>query len=250
MLGDSGYDLLKSNVMDTTIGVGEVADLLGVSAPAVHRIAARLGLRPAETEGGHRRFSLDQARAMVADKGSVPSVDGLTRVETQALAALSRHPLGFTSVRALSRVAGIAPTAASRALGSLESAQLVTRTDEDVVDAGVAKRGARWRLKTGPRWGLIASAVAAVVLPVSQPQTVSRVPRRFWHLFWNADPAKLRTDRDANYIATRMLLSTQLDAKGWALANLPPTALTAAAQNRAADTHLKAMVANALATSA
>ncbi len=235
--------------MDTSFGVGEVAQLLGVSAPAVHRIAVRLGLRLAETEGGHRRFSLGQVEAMVADKGAVPSIVGLTRVETQALAALSRHPSGFTSVRALSRVAGIAPTAASRSLVSLESAQLATRTAEDVVEGGVAKRGVRWRLKTGPRWGPIASAVADVVLPVSKTQPVSGVPRRFWHLFWNADPAKLRTDRDAKYIATRMLLSTQLDAKGWALANLPPAALRAAAQNRAADAYVKAMVANAIATS-
>lgn len=233
--------------MDSTFGVGEVAELLGVSAPAVRRIAERLRLAPAETVGGHRRFSLRQVEAMVRDKGAVPPVAGLSRVETQALAALARHPLGFTSVRALSRVAGIAPTAGSHALKALESARLATCQKEDVAEGGVAKAGERWRLKAGPEWGQIASIVAAVVLPSVEPETSNGVPRRFWHLFWNADPAKLRVDRDANYIATRMLLSTQLEPKGWALTNLPPDALQAAAQNRAADRYVKVMVANAIA---
>lgn len=233
--------------MDTTLGVGEVAELLGVSAPAVRRLAERLGICPLLSEGGHRRFSLAQLELMVADKGAVPPIAGLTRVETLVLAALAQHPLGFTSVRALSRVAGVAPTAGTHALASLASSELVRRSAEDVVDGGVAKAGVRWRLRAGPAWGRLADAIAAVVLPVAAPVAATGVPRRFWHLFWNADPAKLRIDHDANYIATRMLLSNQLEPKGWALANLPPASLHAAASNRAADRYVKAMVANATA---
>ncbi len=227
--------------------VGEVAERLGVSQPAVRRLAQRLGLPLVVTSGGHRRFSETQVAAMVAEVGAVPRVGGLSRVEVQMCAAVASHPLGFVSARAAARVAGVSPTAAGRALSRLVAAGLVGERDAVVVDSGRARPGRRWLLRVGEPWLRIAPSVSRTVRPAASPcMAPARVPRRFWHLFWNAEPARLRLDGDAPFIAGRMLLAHDVAAKAWALTHLPADALRAAARNRAADVRTRAMVENAL----
>lgn len=107
-----------------------------------------------------------------------------------------------------------------------------------------------WRLvMTDPRWSAIAAAVSSVVPPRVQgpidPPT--RVPRRFWHLFWNGDPSTLNpSGDDAGFVATRMILSDELDAIAWALGSLPEEALLRAGSNRGADAQTRSMIANVL----
>jgi hypothetical protein len=86
------------------------------------------------------------------------------------------------------------------------------------------------------------------VLPAPRPlPEPARLPRRFWHLFWNADPSTLDLASDADYIATRMVLSDDVQALAWACAHLPADALRRAATNRAADAPTRALIANVLA---
>ena len=60
------------------------------------------------------------------------------------------------------------------------------------------------------------------------------IPREFWHMFWNGDPATLRLPRDAEHVAVRLICShkTTLPIMAWALCNLPTDALLAAAAGR------------------
>jgi excisionase family DNA binding protein len=226
---------------------GEVADLLGVSVPTVRRVAGRLGLTPARTEGGHRRFDEEQVARLVSQLGIVPRIPGLSRVETQVLAALAAHPLGFTSMRAVGRAAGVSTAAAAKSLTKLEHKGLAVATDVTISDAGRARRARRFRLRVGQQWARLAACVATTVPPQQHTEVRARsVPRRFWHLFWNAQPLRLDLERDATFIATRMLLSGDVAAQAWALSVLPPAALEAAARNRAADALVRATVANAL----
>ena len=73
-----------------------------------------------------------------SELGVVPSVDGLSRVETQVLAALARAPRGLASVRAVARRAVVSPTAAAGALDSLAERGLV-RWEREWVAAGRAR---------------------------------------------------------------------------------------------------------------
>lgn len=236
----------KLNDVDT-MTTGEVAERLQVALPTVRQAARRLGLHPDATSGGHLRFSERDLAALVAELGVVPRVAGLTRPQVQVLAALARAPLGLRSERAVARAARCSPTAAGRALDALLDAGLV-RHDARTFAEGKAVAGALWRIRPGRRWQAIAPAVAQTVLPAATALArPARLPRRFWHLFWNADPAALDLDADAAYIATRMLLSDDLQALAWACAHLPAEALRRAAANRAADPPTRAMIANVLA---
>ncbi|MCY3925351.1 MAG: hypothetical protein OXG52_07565, partial [bacterium] len=60
------------------------------------------------------------------------------------------------------------------------------------------------------------------------------VPREFWHMFRNGDPATLRLPRDAEHVAVRVICShkTTLPIMAWPLCNLPTDALLAAAAGR------------------
>ncbi|MYE68283.1 MAG: hypothetical protein F4236_09225 [Acidimicrobiia bacterium] len=62
----------------------------------------------------------------------------------------------------------------------------------------------------------------------------AKVPREFWHMFWNGDPSALRLPRDAEHVAVRLICShkTTLPIMAWALCNLPTEALLVAATGR------------------
>src|SRR6266536_3519836 len=154
-----------------TISASEAARRLHTSLPRVRRAIDRLEL------------------------GVVPSVDGLSRVETQVLAALARAPRGLAAVRAVARRAGVSPTAAAAALRSLAERGLVY-AEEEWIAAGRAREVELVRANvTAPEWASIAPRLAAVRLPVGrEPRRPSRVPARLRHLFWNADPSRLELD--------------------------------------------------------
>jgi len=226
-----------------------VADLLATSAPTVRRAAASAGIAASLTPGGHRRFTTGQVSQITSRLGIIPRVDGLSRVEVQVLAAVARHPFGLASIRAVARAAAASPTAASRAASSLVRHGYVRRDAVTVVDRGAARPGTRWRLVLGDPWFAVAALVSATVLPAAQSgPRPTRVPRRFWHLFWNAEPAALTVEADGGFIATRLILGPDLAARSWALGQLPAAALGQAAGNRAAGPALRAIIRRAAGT--
>lgn len=234
--------------MDTTT-IGELAARTGSSRPTVRRVVQHLGLAPVRDADGRVALGAAGAQAVVQHLGCTPRVDGFTKAEVQALAALARSPRGLRSARALARASGLSPTTASKVLGTLSRRGYVEE-ERRVLAEGRPVEATVWRLVvTDPRWLSVAAAVTSTVPPdrpvrEARPQ---RVPRRFWHLFWNGDPASLDpAGADSGFVATRMLLSNQPDAVAWALGSLPRAALERAASNRGADARTRSMIANAV----
>lgn len=244
---------LKSNIMDTTLGIGEVAESLGVSVPTIRRTADELGLTPHRTDGGHRRFTRSDVDRLIEHLGITPSVDGLSSSEVKVLAALSQRPMGLRSLRAVARAAKVSPTTAQRATARLAEHGLI-RAETEIVAEGVAREVVVYRLAPGPEWSRIASQVMRTVVPVDQRQSdgnesrrPSKVPRRFWHHFWNVDPSLLRLPKDGRFIAKRMLLSTEPAAWGWAARNLDEAAIRSVLGAREVDPPRAALIENLLA---
>jgi excisionase family DNA binding protein len=238
---------VESNTMDSSLTIGEVAARLGVSTPTVRRAARAAGIQPLRTEGGHRRFSDDDVDMLVAQLGVTPVIDDLSRTAVRVLAALARHPVGLRSVRAVARAAGVSPTAAGRALDRLIARRLAV-AERGTVAEGAARVVTVYRLRIGPEWFTIADRVATAVLQHrTRDERPQRVPRRFWHLFWNADPAALTIAGDADYIAARMIRSPDLAARSWAFVHLPRASIVRLLDARGVDERDRAMIANHLA---
>src|SRR5215207_2212203 len=102
-----------------TISASEAARRLGTSLPRVQRAIERLGLEVDRGRGGRVLLSESQLEGLRSELGVVPSIDGLSRVETQVLATIARAPRGLATVRAVARRAGVSPTSATAALRSL-----------------------------------------------------------------------------------------------------------------------------------
>lgn len=76
------------------------------------------------------------------------------------------------------------------------------------------------------KWSEILGDVLATYLPIPRTTTEPKiVPRRFWHLFWNALPAQLPINKHADFIASRMLLSKDPSAVSWATTHLPAASI-------------------------
>jgi len=191
-------------------------------------------VQPRKTGGGHLRFGSADVALLERRLGFAPAVTGLTREQVLVATALLGHPLGLRSARAVARVAGISPTTASRALRHLKQMGLVRRRRRRVVlgaptDIEVFEIDVR-----NPRWVRLAPLLADVVFP-KVPEPVARDPRvPVWlrHLFWNADVHLLDLERDAAYIAGRILGSDDAQAHAWAAATLPAGAFLQAARLR------------------
>jgi len=220
--------------MDSVLTTGLVAEKLGTTRSRVHRAVARGLVRPATTDGGHLRFTEADVALLEQRLGFAPAVAGLSREEVLVAAVLLRHPLGLRSARAVARATGISPTTASRGLHRLDELKLVRRrrrrvvlgfpTDVDVWEIDVRNR----------RWTRLAPALADVVLPGSSEPADRhrRVPVWLRHLFWNADVHALDVERDAAYIAGRILASDDAQAHAWAAQTLPAAAFLQAARMR------------------
>ena len=161
-----------------TYSAADIARDLHTSTPRVIRAAKRLGI-DAEPNG---RLALTRGpiERLVAELGCTPSIAGLSAIEVKVLAALSRAPFGLSSARVVAAQAGVSPTAASKALKTLEQKNLVRR-EATVIAAGrartvelltrTAERSAGWR--SPPHW-----------LGYCPPSAIAR-PSRECHIGWS-----------------------------------------------------------------
>jgi hypothetical protein len=233
--------------MDTPLGSGKVALILGTTRSRLHRAVAAGVVSPTRTSGGHLRFEPGDVEVLARRLGVVPRIAGLNREDVLVLAALARRPLGLRSARAVGRVAGVSPTAAGQTLIRLERAGLVRRRRRRVVRGAVTDLGI-WEANVGdPRWPELAPVLGRVVLPTHDERPADRpasVPAWLRHLFWNADVSRLEVDRDAAFIAGRILSSDDAQAHAWAAATLPAGALERAAVIRGIEPRRAALARN------
>jgi hypothetical protein len=226
---------------------GDVAALTGLSIPAVHRAVARFDVAVETTARGHLRFGSEAVTALVEAVGAAPVVDQHSRQDLLVLRALSLAPLGLRSRRAVARTARVSPTTAGEVLDRMVSAGLVCH-EYGTFAEGVAAEGELWRLAyDNPGWLELAPVVATVVLPRARRgkrRLALTLPRRLHHLFWNAEPSRIDVQRDAEYIASRLLLSDDAQGLAWAAQHLPAAALEAVTRNRAATNEIKATARN------
>ncbi len=222
--------------MDTSRTAAEVARLLGTSVPRVHRAAAE-GLIPVSHDA-RGRLRIDHAGvvALRARGGHAPQVEGLTREQAFVLAALGRRPFGLRSARAVARAAGVSPTTATRALSVLLAAGTVERRTDRVAE-GRPRDVTVWTVRwSSPGWLAVAPTMGRVVVPTSKPpRPQCRVPRRFGHLFWNADLATLDVSEHGRYVADRILRGDDPQALAWMAEHVAPADVLAAARGRGLD---------------
>jgi len=218
--------------MDTSSAAG-AARLLGTSPPRVKRAIHRLGLDVAERRGGRVQLTPGQVRRLGQELGVATDVPGLSRTEILALAALARSPLGLVSARAVARRAGLSPTAAARAVRTLEGRGLVQR-EREWVAAGKAQQVEVIKPSfSSPEWPTIAPKLASV-RPSSRPRQrrAAQVPARLRHLFWNTAPSQLDTRAAGDYIARRRLVTDDPAGLAWGAVNLRPADWRQAARAR------------------
>jgi len=230
--------------MDTISG-SEAARRLGTNLPRLQRAIGRLGLRVERRSGGRVRLTERQLDALSAELGVVAPVHGLTRVETQVLAALARAPRGLASARAVARRAGVSPTSAATAVRSLAARGLVC-VGREWVAAGRARELELIQADvTAPAWPALAPRLAAVRLPAVRPASrPGRVPARLAHLFWNADPERLDLSEHGGYVAERLLSTGDLDGLAWGLQALEAADWKQARRSRGLSAAQRALAAN------
>ncbi|HYM45915.1 MAG TPA: MarR family transcriptional regulator [Solirubrobacteraceae bacterium] len=175
---------------------------------------------------------------------------GLTPIETRVLAALRDAPLGLASARAVARRAGVSPTAASRALKTLEGKSLVRR-EPTVLAAGRARRVELLHAdRLSPRWDELTPLLAHVRPPARRPVRDTRVPVRLRHLFWNTASAQLTVERGGPYIARRLLSTMDLDGLAWGARNLRASDWAQAQKARGLEPGTRALARNLAAQAA
>lgn len=224
--------------MDTVRTV-ELAERIGVSLPTVHALLDREGIaRPGR--GRERLVPRPVAERIIRQRAV-----GYSTTEISVLAALAASPLGLSSARRVAAKAGISPSAASATLARLTDRGLVKRQKRRTIWAGQARTETASVLDVGSqRWPEVRSAVRAAQLPERTVEPVDRVPKAFWHLFWNAEPATLRVAKNGAYIARRMLNSNSMAAAQWALLHIAENDLQAAATGRGTQERTRALVEN------
>ncbi len=228
-----------------TLSAAAAARRLGTTLPRVLRAIDRLGLDVERRGGGRVRLSDAQVEQLRLALGSVPTVDGLNRVETQVLAALARAPRGLASSRAVARRASVSPTTAARALRALEERSLICR-EQEWIPAGRAREVELVRANTAsPEWSSLAAQLANVRLPaVGQSRSPKQLPARLRHLFWNADTKRLDPSVHGSYIAERLVSSHDLDGLAWGIGALTREDWRGAAHNRGLSAQEQALACN------
>lgn len=210
--------------------------MLNTSVPRVTRAMKRLGIVGTQGLRDHRRvqvFELFMVKAIEAELGFAPNVEGYTREDMFVLAAMNLSPYGFRSVHAVSRAAAISATTAAKVVTRLTQRGLIIRSPQrELLNRKVVTLSVLNANRHHKEWRRLSEQIAMVKLPTAIPTTPKIVPRQFWHLFWNADPLKLPIAEHADFIATRMLLSDEPKAIAWAATNLPPVSISRAADMR------------------
>jgi DNA-binding MarR family transcriptional regulator len=227
--------------MDRRWSAAAVAAELGTSVPRVVRAVERLGL--GQRRSGRVALSADEAARLRRELGVTPAVDGLSRTEVKALAALGRAPLGLVSARAVAARAGLSPTAASRAVKALEVRGLARREAASVA-AGRARRVEMLHAnRRAERWMELAPLLARVE-PPRRAERDERVPTRLMHLFWNTAPSQLDVEHGGPYIARRLLRTFDPDGLAWGARNLRPADWREAAAARGLPPDVRTLARN------
>ena len=187
----------------------------------------------------------EQVGELARELGVIPLLPGMSRIDTQVLAALSRSPRGVSSVREAARRAGVSPTAAGRALARLVAQGLITQTPM-MIARGHASEVTVYQVRFGSdEWLALAPAVAKVQLPDhADGSRAKRVPPHLLHLFWNTASAQLDVATSAPYIARRLLITFDPDGLAWGTANLPASAWEHAAATRGLEPAQRALAHN------
>jgi MarR family len=228
--------------MDTISGAG-LARELGTSVPRIARATERLGI-DARQPNGRLAFTRNQADRIHDALGVTPPVEGLTRSETMALAALRNAPFGLVSARAVARRSGLSPTAATRALDSLLTRNLVLRTREAVA-AGRAREMEVWRSNVAhPRWSEIDPLLDRVKPPQRPGSAADRVPRHLRHLFWNTAESQLDVSHAGAYVARRLLQTMDIQGLAWGAQALAPEDWRQGAKARGLDPKARQLARN------
>ena len=223
----------------------DVSRLLGTNVPRVLRAFDRLGLPVRRRRGVRAQLTRAQVARLRDYLGAVAPAPGLSRVETQVLAALARAPRGLLSARSVARRAGVSPTAATRTLASLEDGGLVVR-ERQMAALGRAREVEVWRASFGtPAWLRLAPYLALVRAPVpAPPRHARRVPAELGHLFWNTARSQLELDRAGGYVARRLIQAGDLDGLAWGAEHLRAEDWRHAAAARGLDPRMKALALN------
>ena len=228
-----------------TYSLADAARRLGTSSPRVRRVADRLGLPIEKDSSGVFHLTEEQVGELVRELGVIPLIPGMSRIDAQVLAALSRSPRGVASVREAARRAGVSATAAGRALTRLVAQGLVTRTPM-MIARGQASEVMVYRVRFGSdEWLALAPIVAKVQLPDRALRShAKRVPPHLLHLFWNTAPAQLDVATSAPYIARRLITTFDPDGLAWGTVNLPASAWEHAAATRGLEPARRALAHN------
>jgi DNA-binding Lrp family transcriptional regulator len=241
---------IQNKEMDRRYTPAEVSDILGVSLPTVHTALDKLGV-PRVGRGYSRLIDGPTFERIIGSRASVPETDfGLTRTDILVAAVLARRPLGLESARAVARAAGISPTAAGHALQRLHSRGLITRETRGV-PRGKAVTISFWKVDSSHslwRDGLYRLTKRVSLLPMTAPNTPAvKLPVRFHHLFWNAIPQSIDVQKEAFYVAARLLTTGNVESQLWAVDNLPIRAVRRAQRVRGLDPRTSALVDNLIA---
>jgi len=230
--------------MDTS-SLAAAARTLGTSSPRVRRAVKRLGLPIEQDESGVFHLTEQQVGELARKLGVTPPIPGMTRTDTQVLAALSRSPRGVSSVREAARRAVVSPTTAGHALARLTARGFITQTPM-MIARGHASEETVYQVRFGSaEWLALAPAIAKVRLPErANIAHAKRVPRNLRHLFWNTAPAQLDVATSAPYIARRLITTFDPDGLAWGTANLPSTAWEHAATARGLEPAQRALAHN------
>lgn len=226
-----------------TYSAAATARILCTSVPRVVRAIERLGLK-ARTPGGRVALTQKQFEHLRDELGVTPSIAGLSPMEVKVLSALARAPLGLASVRVAAARSCVSPTAASRAIRSLEAKGLVLR-ESCVVAVGRARSIELLRANyASSRWPGLAPQLARVVQPHLTHSRDRRVPRYLRHLFWNTAPEQLVVKDAGVYIARRLLSTGDLEGLAWGAANLNEYDWERGARARGLDAPTRALARN------
>src|SRR3984957_19324124 len=188
-----------------TYSLAGTARRLGTSSPRVRRAVDRLGLPVEQDASGVFHLTEEQVGELARELGVIPLLPGMSRIDAQVLAALSRSPRGVSSVREAARRAGVSPTAAGRALARLVARGLITQTPM-MIARGHASEATVYQVRFGSdEWLPLAPLAAKVQLPDHTGGSGGqRGPPHLLHLFWNTAPAQLDVATSAPYIARRL----------------------------------------------
>lgn len=225
------------------VSAPDLAAALGVSLPRAHRLLDGLGVPRSAGRGAARRVphgAFDHAVRLI---GAVPRrPGGFTREQVLAARALVCAVAGVSSGRELARLTSMSPTTAAAVLKALFDLGLARRVVRTVPDAGRAVVRQLWEPARLAAWPLdLLTAVAAARLPAPDDGPPGRVPRRFWHLFWNVEPSALRLPDDGAFVAARMLDGESVAATAWVLRNVPRDAIVKAVSRRGVPARTKAI---------